>query len=897
MVYSRHEDLFIEDARNIDDANYDRYLSLILPSRPSDFSFQQTIEKLAAIFGPQKTLFHRRYECLTLQKSETQDIDSYAADVNRQCEGFNLAALTSDQFKCLIFVCGLQSPSDFDIRTRLLTKIQQDNAATIQTLITDCQTMANLKNDAEMVEKRNDQLVQRIQRPKFRNQQNHTSDNTNQDRSENQSKSPTNQSKLPANQSKSPANQSKSPTGNENRPPRPCWGCGAMHFSKDCPYRQHRCNDCNKIGHKEGYCRLYRGKAVKSVEIENIVSIVNVVKTANSKRKHIALTINGAAVRLQLDSGSDITIISKMIWSRIGQPTIFPTKHVAKNASKDVLRLMGEIECEMDVCGIKKSGKCYVGAVDVLNVFGIDWIEQFNLWDVPFSSVCNKIRSECAVEHLKSQYADVFTDRLGLCIKTKVTLYKKPDAKPVFRPKRPVSFAALPIIDQELQRLESLNIISPVDFSECAAPIVVVHKANGLVRICADYSTGLNAALETNNFPLPLPDEIFAKMANGKIFSHIDLSDAYLQVPVDEESSKLLTINTHRGLFRFNRLAPGVKSAPGDFQRIMSAMVDDLPGSAAYMDDIIISGQNEAEHEKNLHSVLKRIREYGFNLRFNKCKCYMSSLKYLGFVIDGEGLHPERIVSVVKMPAPTDVTTLRSYLGAVNCYGKFIKDMHNIRYPLNKLLQQGVKFEWSPDCQRSFDKFKDILQSDLMLTHYNPDLEIIVAADASNMGIGACIMHRFPNKSIKVIAHASRTLSKAESNYGQIDKEGLALIFAVRKFHRMIFGRHFTLQTDHKPLLSIFGSKTGIPVYTANRLQRWCTMLLNYDFKIKYINTNDFGYADVLSRLNAVCYRKLFNMSKPNGPMTNQVHWFKGSSLERIRCVLFRIVSCLVINW
>lgn len=136
-----------------------------------------------------------------------------------------------------------------------------------------------------------------------------------------------------------------------------------------------------------------------------------------------------------------------------------------------------------------------------------------------------------------------------------------------------------------------------------------------------------------------------------------------------------------------------------------------------------------------------------------------------------------------------------------------------------------------------------------MLRQFNPDLELIVAADSSKAGICACIMHRFPDDSVKVIAHALRTLTKAEADYGQIEKKGLSFIFAVKKFYLMISCRHFVLQTDHKPLLSIFGSKSGVPVYSAIRLQRWATMLLNYDFRIEYVNTIDFGYADVLSRL------------------------------------------------
>ncbi len=175
--------------------------------------------------------------------------------------------------------------------------------------------------------------------------------------------------------------------------------------------------------------------------------------------------------------------------------------------------------------------------------------------------------------------------------------------------------------------------------------------------------------------------------------------------------------------------------------------------------------------------------------------------------------------------------------------------MHDLRAPLNELLKKDKKWRWTPECQTAFDQIKKALTSDLFLTHYDPKLEIIVASDASSYGVGSCILHKMPDGTKKPIAHASRTLLPAEKHYSQIEKEALGIIFAVTKFHRYLHGRFFTLQTDHKPLITIFESKKGLPIYTANRLLRWGTILLNYNFKIEYLPSKQISHADGLSRL------------------------------------------------
>ncbi|KAA3681392.1 uncharacterized protein DEA37_0013250 [Paragonimus westermani] len=331
----------------------------------------------------------------------------------------------------------------------------------------------------------------------------------------------------------------------------------------------------------------------------------------------------------------------------------------------------------------------------------------------------------------------------------------------------------------------------------------------------------LNNTLETHQYPLPIPEDLFARLNGGTVFSKIDLSDAYLQVEIEDKCKELLTINTHRGLYQYNRLPFGVKCAPAIFQQIMDIMLSDIPYAMAYMDDIIIVSSSVDDHIQHLHTVFQRIRDYGFTLRIEKCEIMLSNIRYLGSIIDETGRRPDpdKIAAIATLPVPKDKTALQSFLGLVNYYNNFVPNMHDLRAPLNKLLQINSEWVWSNACQSSFERIKQVLLSDLLLTHYNPNLPIIVAADASEYGIGAVILHQFPDGHPKAVSHVSRTFTSAERNHSQIEKEGLASVYAVKKFRKMLLGRRFSLCTDHKPLLSIFGAAKGIPVHTANRLQ------------------------------------------------------------------------------
>lgn len=236
------------------------------------------------------------------------------------------------------------------------------------------------------------------------------------------------------------------------------------------------------------------------------------------------------------------------------------------------MEIVGCFYCEVKFLNQSHSAKCFVIDRPNLNLLGIDLIEKFGLWNKPLNHVCNKVNlddKKALVNSIQSKFPTSFEVTLGCCNKNKLKLYLKDNVIPVFRPKRLVLYTSAKAIEEELQRLEGPDIISPVDFSEWAAPIVAVRKSSGQIRICPDYSTGLSASIQPHLYPLPRPEDIFNKHANSKYFSHRDLSDAYLQVQVDDSSKHFLIINTHKGLYQWNRLPPGIKTGPGFFQQLI----------------------------------------------------------------------------------------------------------------------------------------------------------------------------------------------------------------------------------------------------------------------------------------------------------------------------------------
>ena len=331
------------------------------------------------------------------------------------------------------------------------------------------------------------------------------------------------------------------------------------------------------------------------------------------------------------------------------------------------------------------------------------------------------------------------------------------------------------MVENELNRLESEGIIEPVQFSDWAAPFIPVLKPDGSVRICGDYKLTVNKAAKLDPYPLPRIEDLFARLAGGKKFTKLDIAHAYQQIPLDKESKESVTINTHKGLFRYNRLPFGVHSAPAIFQSVMEGLLRDIPPTVVYIDDILITGTTEEEHLQNIHKVLTRLGEEGVTLKKGKCQFLLDKVDYLGHSISEDGLQPteNKVRAIREAPAPQNVSQLHSFLGMVNYYGKFLKDRSSNLTPLYHLLQN--KTQWTNE-REAFER----------------------------------VSHVQDDGTEKPIAFASRTLNVVEKRYSQLDKEALAIVIGVKRFHQYIFGRKFSIVYDHKPLQYLLNENKAV---------------------------------------------------------------------------------------
>lgn len=575
----------------------------------------------------------------------------------------------------------------------------------------------------------------------------------------------------------------------------------------------------------------------------------------NYRAVSLPVKIDSRTIQMEVDTGTAVSCISKDTYYKYFSYQSIEQSEVTLNfydGSK--IKPLGIIKPNVSVGDKSKQLELFVIDGGTTSLLGRQWLSELKIRIPEFCS-CHNVSSDrnqmsTKINDLVNRYKELFSGGLGRFTGGKAHLRVREGAAGVFHRARPVPYALRERLDAALDDMLATGVIEPVDCSDWASPLVLVNKPDGSLRICADYKATLNPVLLIDRYPLPKIDDLMARLSGARYYSKIDLSQAYNQIELDE-TKKFTVINTHRGLYQYNRLVYGLSSSPGIFQRIMCNLLKDIPNVEVFLDDVIICGKSTEEHLAALEAVFSKLHSNGLKLKGSKCVFLVDEVRYLGYVIGKDGIKtdPSKIEAIVNIHRPMDVKQLRSFLGIVNFYGKFVRNMSARLVPLYRLLQKGKEWSWSTECESAFIEIKKLLSSTETLAYYDPSKPLIVTCDASPYGVGGVLSQLGADgRCERPIAYASRTLTDAEKNYSQIHREALGIIFSVNKFHQYLYGRRFTLRTDHKPLVSIFGPNTGIPTMVASRMQRWAVILSAYSYDIEYVRTDRNG-ADGFSRL------------------------------------------------
>ena len=568
----------------------------------------------------------------------------------------------------------------------------------------------------------------------------------------------------------------------------------------------------------------------------------------------VPVRLSGRALEMELDTGAAVSVCSerafKKLWPSDGPP-LEPCGQTLKTYSGEPLSVRGQVMVDVQYGDVSVRLPLVIVGGDGPCLFGRDWLARIKL---DWSSVCVMTASS-HVDAVLAEFPDVFSGELGCFRGEPVTVEVDPDVRPRFFKPRIVPLAYRQQVEQELDRQVEQGLWEPVTHSKWAAPLVVVPKAGGKdVRLCGDYRLTVNKAAKADQYPLPRIEDLLSKMCGGKVFSKCDLKSAYNQLVLEKESRQFLTINTHRGLLRPTRLSFGYSAAPSLFQRTIETLLAGIDGVGVFLDDVVITGRDMQEHNIALREVLRRLSDAGLRVNRDKCSFGVPSVQYLGFKVSERGVETteDKVSAIRSAPDPQNVSQLRSWLGLINYYGKFLPNLASVLSPLHRLLRRDVQWVWSDSEKRAFQTAKDMLLEPAVLAHFDPSLPVVLVCDASPVGIG-CILSQVHRDGERPVAFYSRSLNSTEARYSQTDREGLAVVSGVKKFNYFLAGRPFVIRTDHKPLLGLIGEQKSLPVMASPRVMRWAMLLAGYDYRLQHVAGSKIPHCDALSRLPVPC--------------------------------------------
>ncbi|UYV65228.1 K02A2.6-like [Cordylochernes scorpioides] len=545
----------------------------------------------------------------------------------------------------------------------------------------------------------------------------------------------------------------------------------------------------------------------------------------NSNDWKVHVKVDKIKMLFKMDTGSDVNIIPQEIYFK---------NFAHKKLCKPDIQLLGPRQVKLHVMGkitalIEKDGGSIPG-----EIFVVLQLMQPLLSGKPSESL-NLIKRLQSIEKRNSlnpfeEYPKLFPG-LGT-LQGSYTIKLKDESQPhaIYTPRR----MPIPLLNKTKEQLDQMvekGVIEKVEqpMNWCAPMVIVPKPSSNDLRICVDL-TALSKFVKREHYPIPSVEYTLAQMGGAKLFSKLDANSGFWQIPLSEESSSLTTFLTPFGRYRFKRLPFGISSAPEVFQRKMSNLLESQSGVNCHMDDIVIWGATQEEHDERLRCVLRKLQDSGLTLNKEKCIFSVKEIKFPGHLITERGVLPDpnKVQAIREFPSPSSISEVRRFLGMVNFTVK------------------RNDWRWDSAQEEAFEKVNKLLSTSPTLTLFDPNLPTTVSADASSYGLGAVLLQKSEDGYQKAVAYASRTMSATEKRWAQIEKESLAIVWACKRFQDYLMGNTFSIETDHNPLIPIFSTKNLDEM--TSRIQRLRLRMMRYSYSIHHTPGKDIVVADALSR-------------------------------------------------
>ena len=663
-----------------------------------------------------------------------------------------------------------------------------------------------------------------------------------------------------------------------------CRYCGGVFPHKTvCPAKGKECHKCGRRNHFASVCRgtpnstkprpyarqrntkqSKKGtRLIRQLEDQNSATDSNDEymytvrpQVSKSTSPQVNVNVHEHSFKMTVDTGATINVIDSATFANMTNVVLQNTnvKAFAFNSDKPV-KFLGKFEAVIATRKKYTVGTIYVtkqkdsGCLLSFKTAQELGLVQMSLDKIGLSrSSGNQSASDSRLSETLKKYDSVFCG-VGKLKGHEVKLNIDSEVIPQAQALRRIPFHIREKVKCAIKDLEEQGIIEPVPDSQPTpwiSPIVAVPKKDGNVRICVDMRMA-NRAIKRVRHLIPTVNDISFELNQAQYFTKLDLSQAYHQIPLAEESRYITTFTTHIGLYRYTRMNYGTNAAAELFQHTLQQHLQGIEGVRNIADDIIVYGKTKADHDRALENCLQRLKDKGLTLNREKCQFLQDKLSFFGQVFSKEGTRPDpsRVADLQNASVPTNSQEVRSFLGMSNYSAKYIKDYATISTPLRELTKKNVQFCWQNQHEEAFIALKTALTNAPVMAYFDKNKQTFVTVDASPVGISAILSQKAPGTEDRhVVSYASRALTDVESRYSQTEKEALSIVWAVEHYHLYLYGAEFTLITDHKPLEIIYGNPQA---KTSARIERWVLRLQPYDFKVVY-KSGATNAADFLSR-------------------------------------------------